>query len=48
MALADMFHETLHNLGRTDKEIQQAWDLPVDPNNTKNISDDLVKNDCVH
>jgi RHS repeat-associated protein len=46
-SLENIFHETLHNLGKTDPQIQSAWVLPVDQSNTKNISDLLVKKKCV-
>jgi len=42
------FHEKLHNLtGLTDDVIQDKLGLTVDSNNSKNISDKLVK-DCIN
>jgi RHS repeat-associated protein len=38
-------HEALHNIGFTDVQIQAALGLKVDPQNTKNITDQFSK-DC--
>jgi|ERR1700690_475460 hypothetical protein len=42
-----MFHESLHELGLGDKEIQETLHLTVDSKNTMNITDKLEK-DCVN
>ena len=42
-----MFHESLHELGLGDKEIQETLHLTVDSKNTMNITDRLEK-DCVN
>jgi hypothetical protein len=41
-----ILHETMHNLGKTDEQIQDAWRLPKDQG-TKNISDKLKEMDRV-
>ncbi len=43
----NIFHETLHNLGKTDSQIQAAWGLPVNQYNTQNITDLLQQKGCV-
>jgi hypothetical protein len=40
-------HEALHNLGKTDEEIQRAWGLPTSGQGTDNISQMLKDKKCV-
>lgn len=46
-SVVNIYHETLHNMGANDAQIQKAWGLPIDQNDTKNISDLLIKLKCV-
>jgi hypothetical protein len=41
-----ILHETLHNLGKTDGEIQDAWGL-ASSGGTSNITDELKEKGCV-